>query len=176
MTLRAWAPLGFGSALEGALRDLSQGNAVSASALAMPARASRVEGFSVQSIVKAYYAAWQHPTCFPHSAPSPPQVLEQGLRLRFAALNGCPAVARAEVGVYYVTLDGFGQQRKHLLLLQERLPRGPLEEQEEEEEAGAEAGAAAGEGEGGQAGEQATVPNALVAHLGPGLWALLQDL
>lgn len=102
-------------------------------------------------------------------------MLEQGLRLRFADLNGCAAVARAELCVYYVTLDGFGQQRKHLLLLQDRLPQGSLKQQQEEEQDGAEGGAGES-GDAAQADEAATVPNALLAHVGPGLTALLQDL
>lgn len=104
--------------------------------------------------------------------------------MRFAALNACPEVARAELEVYYVTLDGFGQQRKHLLLLQETLPAGggALQERFEGDEGdNDDAGGGEVSGERDVEEEEAAaaagaVPNRLIAHLGPGLTAMLQDL
>ncbi|XRB11055.1 DUF4209 domain-containing protein [Pseudoscourfieldia marina] len=93
-------------------------------------------------------AAWRH---YPHHpnvfAAVVLPALEQALRERFVELNGVGTVV-AMPDEYYITLDGFGQQSQHDLLLQSTVVNRKAE----------------------------VVPNALLNSLGPGATALLRDL
>ena len=79
-------------------------------------------------------------------------LLEHALRLRFSLLNGLEDCKQATPFEFYVTLDGFGQRRTHLLLLQPLIPASDVP------------------------GAEAAKLNALLAELGPGASALLTDL
>ena len=73
------------------------------------------------AVVRCYLEQRRYVSCLTLLIPF---VLEHGLRLMFAEVNGLPQVCVANVAEFFTTLDGHGQHHKHHVILARELALG----------------------------------------------------